>query len=365
MPRISRESSRTWAITLAIWGVFGLVAAATQKVNYQNRGIDLPYATSLLLFMPVAAYWALATPLIQWLGRRFPIDRGRWPLSLLVHAAVCTTLIFIVATGYIYHLGNVLPPVNPRPLIDRAIQLWQGWMLTDSILYSAVLGFSYAAERQRRLRAQELNAARLETQLAQAELQALRMQLHPHFLFNALHTIGALVRTGDRDNAVRVVTGLGDLLRRVLDGSSTHEVRLDVELGLVKSYLDIERVRFSDRLSVHIDVPAEVQNAMVPHLILQPLVENAIRHGIEPHKRAGRLLIAASRENGTLRLLVRDDGPNGESHSAPSSGIGLANTRARLERLYGTGCELTFGAAEAGGHETRIALPWHTEGAGA
>ena len=351
---------RRIATMVVIWSAFGLAAAAQHNVNYSlNRDIDLPFTTSLTLFMPIALYWGLATPLIQRLGRRFPLEPDRWLRSVPAHALAATLLISLLTLWHAALTNAILPGPVPRTVLQRASQLWLGWMFWDGILYCAILAVTELADRQRRLRHQELNAAQLETQLAQAELQALRTQLQPHFLFNALHTIGALVRTGDRDNALRVVTGLGELLRRVLDSETAHEVRLEDELAFIRSYLAIEHVRFCDRLSVEIDAPPAVLDAMVPHLVLQPLVENAIRHGIAPYARPGRVLIAAWREAGTLRLLVRDDGPGGHP-SEPSSGIGLTNTRARLERLYGAGGQLTFGPVEGLGHEVRVSLPWHT-----
>jgi LytS/YehU family sensor histidine kinase len=186
------------------------------------------------------------------------------------------------------------------------------------------------------------------------------MQLQPHFLFNALHTIGSLVRTGDRDSAVRVVAGLGELLRRMLDGASQQEVPLKHELEFLGAYLAIEQVRFGDRLDVTVDAASDVLDAAVPHLILQPLVENALRHGIAPHAAAGRLEIGARRAGEWLELRVRDNGPglsNGDGREA-SSGIGLANARARLERLYGDAGELTIADAAGGGLEAVVRLPF-------
>jgi LytS/YehU family sensor histidine kinase len=168
------------------------------------------------------------------------------------------------------------------------------------------------------------------------------------------------VRTGDRDNAVRVVAGLGDLLRRVLEGAAQQEVPLKQELEFIRNYLDIEQVRFRDRLKVAINVEPDVLDAKVPHLILQPLVENAIRHGIGPHVRAGCLIIGARRLDDRLQLVVRDDGPGigSGADDAVRPGIGLSNTRARLTRLYGTDYQLDVGNAPEGGLEARIVLPF-------
>jgi len=203
-------------------------------------------------------------------------------------------------------------------------------------------------------------ASQLETQLAQADLQALKSQLHPHFLFNALHTIGSLVRTGDRDNAVKVTAGLGDLLRRMLEGASQQEAPLKQELEFIKSYLAIEQIRFQDRLRVDFSIDPEVLDARVPHLILQPLVENAIRHGIAPHLFAGMVSVSAKRLNGgkRLQLAVRDDGPGAGDGDGARPGIGLANTRARLGRLYGADFTLEVTNLPQGGMEALVELPF-------
>jgi len=248
----------------------------------------------------------------------------------------------------------------PRPLLRQAVRLFVLWILSDGLLYWIVLLASYAADRQRRLRERELASAQLETQLAQADLQALKMQLHPHFLFNALHTIGALVRTADRENAVRVVAQLGELLRRLLEGASQQQVSLEQEVSFIRSYLEIEQIRFRDRLKVTFDVPADLLPAVVPHLVLQPLVENAIRHGIAPHSSAGLVSISARRVDHHLELLVRDDGPglDGADGRSEHTGIGLSNTRARLQRLYGTDYRLDMANAPGGGLEARLVIPF-------
>ncbi len=357
---------RRWAIIIGVWAAFGLVASAQHHISSSlSRGVDLPWSISFRLQLPVAMIWALATPGIQWLGRRFPIDRDHWATSLPIHAVACAGFIFALVLGYVVHTNLVLPPPTPVPVLERSLQLFVAWTLTDAVLYATVLSVTYAGDRQRRLRERELQASQLETDLVQSELRALKMQLQPHFLFNALHTIGALVRTGDRDNALRVVTSLGDLLRRVVDGAADQEVSLDQELGLARSYLAIEAVRFRDRLTVDVEVDPAAERALVPHLILQPLVENAIRHGIEPNPGAGRLAIQVRRDNGRLVLTVRDDGPGAGPPSGPGrAGVGLANTRARLGRLYPGQADLTVGPAPGGGHQATVSLPFR-EGAAA
>jgi signal transduction histidine kinase len=334
--------------------------AAQQNILYSmSRGYTLPWWISLILQLPLAYLWALATPGILWLGRRFPFDRRSWPLSVALHLVVSLTWVFLLDLVYAWHAANTLP-LRASPVFDRATGLFVSWVLSDGLLYWTVLSVSYAVEHYRRYRERELTASQLETQLAQADLQALKMQLHPHFLFNTLHTIGSLVRTGDRDTAVRVVAGLGDLVRRLLDGAAQQEVPLKQELDFIRSYLDIEQIRFRDRLSVTIHATDDVLDARVPHLLLQPLVENAIRHGIAPYLWAGHLLVVATRMEDRVQLLVRDDGPgyrNGGGAEA-QGGIGLANTRARLSKLYGDDYELDVGSVADGGFECRIALPF-------
>lgn len=349
-----------WGVILGLWTVYWLLNTAQQNILFSmSRGYPLPWWISLVLQVPLAYFWALATPGILWLGRRFPFDRGSWPLSVVVHLVVSCGWVFSLDLFYAWHAGNILP-VRIMPVWDRATSLFVNWILSDGLLYWTVLSVSYAVEHYRRFRERELTASQLETQLAQADLQALKMQLHPHFLFNALHTIGSLVRTGDRDTAVRVIAGLGDLVRRLLDGAAQQEVPLKQELEFIRNYLDIEQIRFRDRLMVTITATDDVLDARVPHLLLQPLVENAIRHGIAPYLWAGHLLVVAKRAEDRVQLLVRDDGPglrNGGESDGPG-GIGLANTRARLTKLYGDDYELDVGSAADGGFEARIALPF-------
>jgi two-component system, LytTR family, sensor kinase len=367
------KARRGWLI-FGAWTAYGLLGAMQEHISYaMSRGTPLPWSTSLLLQMPQAYAWAIATPAILWLGRRFPFERGRWLTSIPIHLATCLILVFVVDLIFAFQVTHLLPqPPNAKGVVARAAQFFIVWVLSDGLLYWTILSVSYAAEHHRRLRERELTASQLETQLVQADLQALKMQLHPHFLFNALHTIGSLVRTGDRDNAVRVVAGLGDLLRRVLDSAAQQEVPLKQELDFIRTYLDIEQIRFRDRLKIAINADPDILDAKVPHLILQPLVENAIRHGIAPHASAGYLMVGARRVDDQLQLVVRDDGPglgNDENGADPARlGIGLSNTRARLTRLYGSEGELEVGNAPDGGLEARIALPfrlahaeWHGE----
>jgi LytS/YehU family sensor histidine kinase len=211
-------------------------------------------------------------------------------------------------------------------------------------------------------RERELHAAELQHELVEAKLAALRMQLNPHFLFNTLHAVSALIHENP-DAADRVLVRLSELLRLTLDQSRPEEVALCEEMAFLEGYLEIEQTRFPDRLQIEKNVEPDTTEALVPFLILQPLVENAIRHGIEPNEKAGRLSIRASRSNGTLHLSVTDNGAGLDGASTnPGKGIGLSNTRSRLRHLYGEKCILELVPVQGGGLEARIQLPFKKRG---
>jgi LytS/YehU family sensor histidine kinase len=250
----------------------------------------------------------------------------------------------------------------------------QGWLLayraqlvsalhTEVLTYWMVIGLSHGIDYYRKYRERELRASQLETRLAQAQLDALRMQLHPHFLFNTLNSISVLM-TEDVTAARRMLTRLSDLLRASLDNGATHEVSLREELEFLNNYLAIEQTRFHDRLTVRINVEPAALSASVPYLILQPLVENAIRHGIASRTETGVIAISAVRDNGTVELKVCDNGRGLGSHTTDElkKGIGLSNTKARLEQLYGPHHKFEMKNAAGGGLEVSISIPFATAG---
>lgn len=226
-------------------------------------------------------------------------------------------------------------------------------------VYLAVVAAIYVMTYYESLHRHELAASRLESQLAQANLEMLKMQLHPHFLFNTLNAVSALMHR-DVDAADRMIAQLSDLLRLALEKDRRHQVRLDAELDFLHRYLAIEQIRFHDRLQVEIDVAPVCLGAQVPRLILQPLVENAIRHGIAMRSAAGRLYISARRDDGRLLLTVADDGPGLPPGRPLRPGVGLANTQARLEQLYGEDHALELINADEGGLEVRLEIPFET-----
>jgi LytS/YehU family sensor histidine kinase len=242
-------------------------------------------------------------------------------------------------------------------LAQRYVMVVEDWLPISMLLYWMTLVAGYALEGQRRERAQALRTTELEGQLARSELAVLRAQLHPHFLFNALNTAVSLVRANQPDDGVRVLTHLGELLRQLVHGVE-QEVTLREEVATLEGYLEIERARFGARLAIDVAIPEELYEAYVPALVLQPLVENALRHGVGARDAPGRVTIDAHAGGEVLSLCVRDDGPGLDpTTSASRSGVGIANTRARLARLYGDVSSLVLRNAARGGAEAIVTLP--------
>jgi two-component system, LytTR family, sensor kinase len=228
-----------------------------------------------------------------------------------------------------------------------------------ALFYGLILGIGSAADYYQQFRERQLRASQLEAQLANAELQMLKMQLHPHFLFNTLNGITGLVRDNDNAGAIEMLVGLSDLLRQTLDNAGRQEVRLAEELEWLELYLELQQIRFSDRLRVNVNADREALDALIPNLITQPLVENAIRHGIAPRAQPGSVSLSARRVKDNLVVSVCDDGiglPIDWSLRS-SKGVGLLNTQARLQQLYGSAFDFTVHNRTEGGVEASITIP--------
>lgn len=357
-------------IVLAVWTAYALVAGARQDLGLVVEGRHAPYWYGLAMQLPVACYWAALTPLIIWLGRRYTLRRPGWLRHAAIHVPVSLAIVFcldLLFATYLPLLANIpTPPLQPLPLLREAENLFTYWVMEDLVVYWVIIAVSHALDAGARARAREIHESQLESQLAQAELQALKMQIHPHFLFNALHTVGVLVRTGESSRAVQVLGRLGDLLRRMLDGAATQEVPLREELEFARNYLAVEQARFPDRLRVTWAVDPAVLDASVPHLVLQPLLENAIRHGIATSATAGQLTVEVRRTDTMLHLTVCDDGPGvaGSSQTPDGWGVGLANIQRRLVRLYGERSGVEVANRERGGASAHVFLPYRPASTG-
>ena len=355
---------------LALWAVPVLV---TTGQAWAAAGTAASLGSLLARGAAFWSFWIVAAPLIAWLVRRVPPAPGQWTRAIPVHlaASVVVSVASQLFYGVIRRLEGAFIPPEYRTVAGsvRAILLDE-WLGVGMLLYAAVAGAVVALDMTRRYHARDEHAAQreaeLETQLVQAQLDALRAQLNPHFLFNALNSVAMLVRAGARSEAVRVLAGLGELLRHVLYGPGTHEVPLRDELAFVERYLAIERVRFGDRLRVTVDVEPAAMDAAVPNLLLQPLVENALKHGVAPRPDGGSVTVRARADGDVLRVEVHDDGGALAGREAPAGpGLGLANTRARLERLYGRDARLRV-SGDADGTRAIVELPLrHAEAASA
>lgn len=313
------------------------------------------------------------TPVIVWLGRRWPLERHNWPLRAAMHLVFSLLFALARAVGeaLVHATFAALGPADWDRGFAGAFEIAIIFGFhTGVIAYAVVLAVQSAfryyekfSEREQEAFKLELRASELRTQLAQAQLGALKMQLQPHFLFNTLNAIVVLVRQGKRAEAEQGLTRLSDLLRAVLEDRDAQEVPLRRELEYVRLYLSIEQMRFSDRLAIRIEPDPEVLDAAVPQLVLQPIVENAVRHGISRRAGQGTIEIRAFTQDDALHIVTRDDGPGfAQGTSAPGHGVGLANVRARLQRLYGTRAVLRIESHEGAGTEASVILPYREYG---
>jgi hypothetical protein len=349
-------------LPFAVWTLLGLFDACHSYVRYAYDGDDVGWWRCLGMGLSLWYAWAILAVAVFYLSRRFPFDPKMWPRWLAMHlmtgfffALVKISMDYpIIMTFYCRQPGKV----SFASFFGMA---FIGRFHSYVLIYWAMLGVAHALNYHRAFRERELKAAQLETRLAHAQLQLLKMQLHPHFLFNTLNAISALIHR-DAETAEHMLARLGDLLRLTLENAGAQEVVLNRELEFLGAYLEIEQVRFGPRLTVQMDIDPETRDACVPYLILQPLVENAIRHGIAPYTRAGHVVIRADRIEGRLRLQVRDNGP-GLVNACPErlrTGVGLSNTRARLQQLYGEDHRFELNDLDGGLHVT-IELPFSVQ----
>ena len=301
--------------------------------------------------------WAVLAPLAFMLARRFPFAQAHWQKSLLVHLGGCAAFFVIHVAGQV--AAMYLPAFNHiHPDFADALRFHVVTSIDTNILvYGLIVGVAHAFMYYQRYRQRELRAAQLESELARAKLQALKTQLHPHFLFNTLHSISTLMYRDVRA-ADQMLARLSELLRLTIESSDAQEVPLRDEIAFLEKYLHIEQIRLGDRLDARFEIDPALEDALVPNLVLQPLVENAVKHGIAPRSAPGRIEVRAWADNGSLHLRVADDGLGvPEDQTSVSTGIGLSNVRARLERLYGGAHRLALRPAQPTGLVVDVTLP--------
>lgn len=359
-----------WGLVLLFW--LGWSATCT-SFSYSFRvALHKPMAWMELSRMYFAAYalWGpVFTPIAVFMARRFPFDKQTWVRSLIVHCFAAPTIACIHAAICCVFTSWIWPDMAAYGPVANKLQLFQRYFLmngSDNIfIYWSIVFLMQGWIYYERYRDRELRASVLQTQLAQAQLQALKVQLHPHFLFNTLNSVSELMHQ-DVKTAERVITRLSDLLRIALESIGVQEVSLSQELEFVKGYLEIEQLRFQDRLRVELDIQPETLDCRIPNLLLQPIVENSIRHGISKSAGAGYIQIFTRKISDRLLVVVSDNGPglhvNGDGKQSTSNfGLGLSTTRSRLEFLYGREQTFVLNNLPERGLEVRISLPWHCE----
>lgn len=356
-PSSRSQLLRYFAATAALWSVVALLFASEGYLSGLYRGRPVDLAATLGYSFAFYGTWALLTPLVVLLARRWSFSRdGRWS-DLARHAAASVGIALLQAGVFAFLFWPVYGPGNGY---DSPLDLWTGMAAahfpSNVLIYAVIAGGILAWAAHIAAQEREAQAARLQARLRQSELDALRAQIHPHFLFNTLHGIAALVRKDPRA-AERLIAKLGVLLRAALEQQQRDRVPLDTEIGFVRDYLDIEGARFGDRLHSTVTVGDDTAGALVPPLLLQPLVENAVRHGLAPSTGAVTIRVAGGRRGDALTLEVSDDGAGADPDTL-SPGIGLGNVKARLEQMFGDAQTMRIETETGGGFSVVLELPF-------
>jgi two-component system LytT family sensor kinase len=352
--------SNSWLWIAAMWCAGGVIEASQSVLilrfaeRKQHSWLPL-FGTELATWLP----WALATPWVVSMARRYPVIRGATWQAVAVHVATFAA-ISVVAEAWSAMLQVLFNPWGNR----RLPTFWNTWSITllyqvliFLIAYVLILAITYLVDSRDRIARQAAESARLNEELSKAQLAALRGQMEPHFMFNTLNSIAGLVRDHRNDTAVSMIVGLSEFLRRSSEDSHRPLVTLAEEIEYLQRYVDIQQVRFGDRLKVGVDIPEDLRDAQVPGLLLQPLVENAIKHGIATRVAGGNVRVAATRAEGCILLSVYNDGPGFPADWERGGGVGLANLRTRLGILYGDASDLQMRRVGTDGVEVVVTLP--------
>jgi two-component system, LytTR family, sensor kinase len=355
------KQSRRWIWVAALWCAGALFDASQNvlimhKEGHHQSPVPL-FLTELALWIP----WALATPFISYLARRHRLVRGAITPSLTIHlgtfVALCT-----IAEAWSAGLQVLFNPWGNRrwpTFVDTWTTSLLYQVLTFAVVYALIITVTLMLDSRERMTRQVAETARLNEELSKAQLAALRRQMEPHFLYNSLNSIAGLVRDQRTEAAVSMIVGLSEFLRRVSDDSQSTQVALGEEVAYLQRYVDIQKVRFGERLQVTLDIPTELMRALVPNLLLQPLVENAIKHSIAKRVAGGSVRVAGTRHEDNLRLTVYNDDPSLPADwQALQTGVGIKNLRTRLQILHGAESQIQLRRAEPAGVEVIVTLPF-------
>lgn len=357
-------SGRELGLIFLFWTSLAALSTVNRLLGMRDFGMGrvISPAGPIALAFIEAWTWALFTPLIFWLSSASHRVRSQVArVGALILAGIAIAIAVYVLLDFARSIIITVPVGRRRgggpPVFAPLREIGRFRFLNQVLVYGAVLAAGFAREFFLRDRASRQHEARLQAQLAEARLDALRMQINPHFLFNTLHAISALVER-DPGGVRKMIARLSELLRHTIESKALDEIPLREELAFLRRYIEIMEIRFQGRLQVEMQIADDTLDALVPNLILQPLVENALEHGVSRASGAGRIEIGARRDGDAVQLWVRDHGPGVDANS--SSGVGLANTRARLEQLYAEDAALSLTPAEGAGAMARVTLPYHT-----
>ena len=350
-----------WVWIWAIWTLVGFFFASQFALQNQLSPNPVPFWRIVMWQLFSGYVWFALSPVIFWLSGKFPFDGEHWKISVPVHLVAS----LVIALFQLSIDAFVLPKLGYLRNYQTAsyFETYKIFLLINLhfsvAIYWGVLAIHQAIKYYRKYRERELTTSQLEARLAQSRLQVLKMQLHPHFLFNTLNAISELIYK-DRESADRMIMNLSDLLRMSFENLEVQEISLKQELEFLEKYLEIEQMRFHDRLTVDMQIAPETLEASVPNMVLQPLVENAIKHGIAPRSAGGRIDIEATRKNGDLKISVVDDGlgvPFGDLENL-ADGVGLSNTKRRLRHLYGEAHHFELRAPGKKGLRVDLTIPF-------
>ncbi len=358
MLRLARKPWLKVLLAFAFWTFIGVAFAGQLYLSRAKVGDPVPWSFALGRALGDWYVFALLSIPALWLARRFSLGDAHGVRNLAVHlvaSALFSIAWMALRASVEIWLNRSMEGVTFVAAFTRALVTTFFYNL---LIYWVIISVGYAFDYYRKFHERELRAADLEKRLTEARLQALQMQLNPHFLFNTLHAISSLMHQ-DVEAADKMLVRLSDLLRHALESTDTQEVTLREEIDFLTRYAQIEQTRFGERLKIEMNIAPETLDALVPNLVLQPLLENAVRHGTEPHARPGRIEVKAQRDGDTLRLEVRDNG-GGLANGKIVEGVGLSNTRARLKQLYAGRQSFELANASSGGVAVRVTLPFHT-----
>jgi len=368
VPETYRQRS-TWmefAVIMAVWFVFASLMVGRLFID-PDRTARPPITgfSDIAWRMSIYLLWAMFTPLIFWLSSRTGLGPARSASRIALHllSAISIATIMDGYSDVVYR--HILKSPEEREALSAVVSnaffdVARLGFLWEIIIYAAILAVGFARDYYRRFQERQMQAARLEAQLTEARLDALRMQINPHFLFNTLHAISSMVERNP-SGVRKMVARLSALLRHTLDHDGAQEVTLTRELSVLDDYLAIMQVRFEHRLTVRRSIDTDVRDAMVPDMILQPIVENAIKHGVTQRSSPGWVEITATRNGDQLMLAVEDNGPGAALDGTLPKGVGLRNVRSRLEQMYGDNATLELTTGREGGVRATLTVPYHTE----